>query len=263
METMRYTETKKGSKAIVIGLLLFFLIGGVTIWYLLKTEKEPTLIGKENSEINSLENVDKKDPEANKEKAQNTKYEITKKEYSDNSNTKMKGSFEIPVISINSTEITELNEKIEKQYKELFEELKNQNKNAENNYTYIVSYNTYDNMVENQRIISITIYDRIRDDSSKKNSMDKITSYNIDILTAKEVEQSDVAFAMFGKDYKTKINDAVKKYVITNKMANESEFSYTSTGLETYYIKDGKFHIVFNSGTLVSEKYNVLDIIVE
>ncbi len=263
METMRYTETKKSSKGIVIGLILFFIIGGVAIFYLLNNQKEPDFIGQDDSDIGRLVNMEKVNPDEQKIEAQNIEYNVTEKNYNDTSNKKIKSSIQLPYISINSTDLTELNSEIESKYLNMFETLKEQNKNADNNYTYIVSYNVYDNMIDTKKIISVTIYDRIRDDSSKKNTMDKITTYNIDSVTSEQVNQTEVALLMFGKDYKSKINEEVKKYVISNNMAKENEFTYTWTGLESFYIKDGKFHIVFNSGTIVDEKYNVLDITIE
>lgn len=45
METMRLTEKKKSSKGVVIGLLLFFIIGGAILYFGLKMEEEPEVVG--------------------------------------------------------------------------------------------------------------------------------------------------------------------------------------------------------------------------
>ena len=46
-------------------------------------------------------------------------------------------------------------------------------------------------------------------------------------------------------------------------MMNESDFTYATTGLEEFYIKDSNLHIVFNAGELVDKKYNVVDVTIE
>ena len=58
-------------------------------------------------------------------------------------------------------------------------------------YTYLVSYNAYDNMVGTKKVLSITIYQRVRDDSAKKNTTEKIglKSYKTLINIGKEAGQ--------------------------------------------------------------------------
>jgi len=45
-------------------------------------------------------------------------------------------------------------------------------------------------------------------------------------------------------------------------MIKSDEYIYSYTGLEKYYIKENKFHLLFNPGELVDKKYSILDIII-
>ncbi|MEG0873118.1 MAG: hypothetical protein RSE00_02490 [Clostridia bacterium] len=260
METMRYGETKKSSKGLVIGLFLFVIIGGTIIFLAIKSEPEQVIVGQTKSDIQRLANTQKSDL-ASKNAA--ITYEIGTKKISDKSNSKIKSNMELPVISIDGTPLSEENEKIEKKYSELYGGLKSQMSTAENNFTYIVSYNSYDNMVGSQKILSVTIYQRVTDDAAKKNTTEKVDTINIDLATKQEVKQSDVTIEMFGKDYKQKITESVTNYLVSKKMMKSSEATYALTGLENYYIKDGKFHIVFTEGEVVDKKHGVLDITIE
>ena len=265
METMRLTEKKKSSKGVVIGLVLFFAIGTAILVFGIKTEEEPVTVGNStDTQTQSLVDVEKVDKESLKEKNQNIKYSVTDKKITDSSNSKMKANMTLPLISIDSEELTTINEEINKYYTEMFSSLKEEMGAATSKYTYKVTYNVYDNMVEENNIISVTIYERIVDDSAKKNTMDKIKTYNIDAATKEQISQSnDIALTLFGKEYKTVIRDAIKDYVVSNNMMKEADFNYTYTGVKPFYIKDGEFHLIFNEGELVNSKYGVLDITVK
>lgn len=263
METMRITEKRKSSKGVIIGLLVFFIIGAAILFFALKSEKEPEVVGKNNdTEVQSLVDVDaQKEETINKNKA--IDYSVVDKKIKDVSSSKMKANITIPVISIDNTELTQINSEINTYYTEMFNSLKSKMATASSNYTYTVTYNAYDNIVGTRKIISVTIYERIIDDSAKKNTMNKIKTYNIDAATKEEVTQSDLAQEIFGKDYKTIIRDKIKEYVVSNKMMKESEFLYTYTGLKPFYIKNNEFHVLFNEGELVDSKYGVVDITVK
>lgn len=265
METMRLTEKKKSSKGVVIGLLLFFIIGTAILVFGIKTEEQTVTVGTStDTQTESLVDVEKVDKEVLKEKNQNIEYSVTDKKITDSSNSKMKANMTLPVISIDSEELTIINGEINKYYTEMFSSLKEEMSSVTSKYTYKVTYNVYDNMVEGNNIISVTIYERIVDDSVKKNTMDKIKTYNIDAATKEQITQSnDIALTLFGKEYKTVIRDAIKDYVVSNNMMNEKDFNYTYTGVKPFYIKDGEFHLIFNEGELVDSKYGVLDIIVK
>ena len=43
-------------------------------------------------------------------------------------------------------------------------------------------------------------------------------------------------------------------------MIKEDEFTYAITGLENFYIKDSKVHMIFNSEEIVNSKYGIIDI---
>lgn len=265
METMRLTEKKKSSKGVVIGLLLFFIIGTAILIFGIKTEDEQVTIGNStDTETQSLVDVEKADKDALKEENKNIEYSVADKKVTDTSNAKMKANMTLPVISIASEELTTINEDINKYYTDIFSGLKEEMKSATSKYTYKVTYNVYDNMVDENKIISVTIYERIVDDSAKKNTMDKIKTYNIDAASKEQITQSNnIVLSLFGKDYKTVIRDEIKNYVVSKNIIKESDFNYTYTGLEPFYIKDGEFHLIFNEGELSDSKYGVLDIIVK
>lgn len=261
METMRYNETKKSSKGPIIALILFVLVGGGIIFWAINSEQEPVVVGETKSDVQRL--VDTESSEVITQKNAAISYEVKDKTSSDKSNKKIKSNITVPEIYISGEALTEKNAEIEKKYTDLFAGLKSQMSSATNSFTYTVSYSAYDNMVGVDKILSLTLYQRVTDDAAKKNTTEKIESYNIDLATKKEATQEAVALEILGKDYKTKIQDTVKQYVVSKKMISESNFSYTITGLENFYVKESKFHIVFNEGELVDKKYSVLDIIIE
>lgn len=266
METMKLTENKKSSKGVIIGLLLFFIISGTILFFALKAEEEPNVVGTNSNDVQtqSLVDVESVDKEALLEKNKNIPYKIIDNKITDKTNLKMKANMTLPLISIEEEELTNINQDINKYYTEMFSSLKEKMSSASSNYTYTVTYNVYDNMIEENKIISITIYERIVDDSAKKNTMNKIKTYNIDASTKEQITQSNnVAQILFGKDYKTIIRDGIKSYVISNKMMKEAEFNYTYTGIEPFYIKNNEFHLIFNEGELADAKYGVLDITIE
>ena len=265
METMRLTEKKKSSKGVVIGLFLFFVIGTAILVFAIKTEEEPVTVGTStDTQTQSLVDVEEIDKEALKEKNQNIEYSVKDNNITDTSNAKMKANMTLPVISIDAKELTTINQDINKYYTEMFASLKEEMASATSKYTYKVTYNVYDNMIEENKIISVTIYERIVDDSAKKNTMNKIKTYNIDAATKEQITQSnDIALTLFGKEYKTVIRDAIKDYVVSNNMMNEEDFNYTYIGVKPFYIKDGEFHLIFNEGELVDSKYGVLDITIK
>ena len=211
METMKLTEKKKSSKGVVIGLLLFFIIGGTILYFGLKMEKEPEVVGTstDNTETQSLVDVDKANKDELTKKNQSIEYSVTDKSIKDSSNAKMKAKMTLPVISIEGEELSSINSEINKYYTDMFNSLKEQMASASSKYTYTVTYNVYENMIEENKVISITIYERIVDDSAKKNTMNKIKTYNIDAATKEQITQSNnIAQILFGKDYKTIIRNS-------------------------------------------------------
>lgn len=257
MDTMHYTETKKNSKGPVIGLLLFFIIGGAILYIALANEKEPVVIGKEPAvEVNSL--VDIEDEPTENVNLDDISYTVTDKKYSDKTNSKIKSNITLPVVSIDGEELTELNKKIDDKYTELFNTMKEQMSNVESKYTYKVTYNIYENKIKDTRIVSITIYHRTIDDATGNYASENIDTYNIDVSTKKEVTQEQVATLMFGVSYKTKLKNGVKDYFVSNNIIAEDDYTYAITGFENFYVKDLKFHIIFNGEIIENKYYDVI-----
>ncbi len=261
METMRYQETRKSYKGFIIGFFLFIIIGGGVIYLGIREEKTPQVVGKNNEETQSLMNVETTNEESIDITSIDVKVDENK--ITDTENKKMKANITLPVVTINSEELTDINNKINEEYTSRYTSLKKEMESAENNFTYTVTYNTYDNTVGNKRILSITIYQRVIDDATKDTTTDKVETYNIDLVTKKIISQSDVLFDILGKDYNTLLKNSIKNYVVSNSMISEEDFNYTPTGLENFYIKDSKLHIILNENELVDKKYGVIDITIE
>ncbi len=253
MDTLRYDETKKSSKGPIIGLLLFFIIGGAILYIALANESKPVIIGNQpTEEVNSF--IDIYDEPSNTMNLEDISYSVNDKKYSDKTNSKIKSNITLPVISINGEELTELNEKIDKKYTELFAEMKTQMATVESKYTYKVTYSIYENEIGDTRVVSVTIYHRTIDDATGAYASENIDTYNIDVKTKLELTQSEVATMMFGISYKTKLKNSVKDYFVSNNIIPEDEYTYAITGFENFYVKEGKFHIIFN-GEIIKDKY--------
>lgn len=264
METMRYQENKKGYKGVIFGFCTFVIVGGGLVAFGISQEKKPQVVGSNiTSNVETQGLVDVPNSSEETDSTSNITYEVTEKVISDKENTKLKGNITLPQVTINGKLLAEINSEIENEYKNRFESLKTQMKSAENKFTYKVTYNKYENEIGDMKILSLTIYQRVIDDSSKETTTDKVESYNIDLKTGKLVEESDVMLELYGKEYKEKVNKAIEDYVISKGYAKESEISYTVTGLENYYIKESKLHILLNEDEIVDKKYGVLDITIE
>ncbi|MNI45205.1 hypothetical protein D3C73_996230 [compost metagenome] len=261
METMRYRETKKSSKAVVFFILLFLVLGGAVIYYAINSETEPVVIGQVKTEVQSLKEVDS--ISVNTGELENLKYEVKDKKITDLANQKFKGTLVLPVITIDGEKLEELNNTIEKSYVEMFNSLKNTSGAMDNNYSYEVSYKAYDSIIDNIKVLSVTIHDKTIDVQSKKSIRDRITTYNIDMTTKNTLKQSDLIVDILGSECKSKIKDKVKDYFVSNKYIKSENYTYTYTGLENFYVKDNKFHIVFNEGDVVDKKYGIMDITIE
>lgn len=264
METMRFRETKKSSYKGQIFLIVFFLLIGAGITYFaICTEKEPTLLGQSQSDITNKSNLDESDALANVDgplENASDLYKITNKTISDKTVKKIKANMTLPVISINDNPLTAINDEIYNKFNDTYASFKKTMANVDNNFTYTVTYKVYDNIVSNKNVISITIYERIIDDSAKVNSMEKIYAYNINQKDGTLLDQDDIVVDLLGSTYKDKIKNGIRDYVVSNCNMKESEYNYSYTGLETFYVKDNKFHMLFNPEDLVAKKYGILDI---
>lgn len=266
METMRFRETKKNSyKLQIFFIVLFLLVGAAITYFAIATEKEPTVIGQLESDIaatsnivenNALEDLSNNEPVANASEL----YNVTNKTISDKTIKKIKANVTLPVITIGEEKLTTINDEIYNKFSGTYATFKKTMASANNNFTYTVSYKVYDNVVADKNVISITIYERMIDDSAKTNSMEKLYTYNINLKDGSVLKQEDVTVDMLGAIYKDKIKAALKDYVVSKKMLNESQYTYSYTGLETFYIRENKFHLIFNPDELVGKKYGILDI---
>lgn len=265
MDTMRYQEHKKKSNLGLISFVIFVVVGGSLVFLGIMNEDEPNIVGGVTTEVQSLVDINSQttNVENTLEDIKNISFEVTDKNVSDTSNSKIKSDITIPVVKISEEEQTKLNEKVEKKYTELFATLKEQLKDVSNSFTYKITYNSYDNVVKTKRILSLTLHQRIIDDEAGKTTTDKVETYNIDFATKEELKISDVLLTAFGKDYKVVAKNSIKNYVVQNGMMNEADYTYALSGLENFYIKDGEIHIIFNESELVDEKYGVLDIVVK
>lgn len=265
MDTMRYQEHKKKSNIGLISFVIFVIVGGSLVFLGILNEDEPNIVGGVTTEVQSLVNIENQSTKVNSslEDIKNISYEVTEKNTSDESNSKIKSNISVPVVKFNDVEQTELNEKIEKKYTELFATLKEQLKDVSNNFTFKVSYNAYDNVVKTKRILSLTLHQRIVDDEAEATTTDKVETYNIDFATKEELKVSDVLLSAFGKDYKVIAKNSIKNYVVEKGMMAEEDYIYALSGLENFYVKDGEIHIIFNESELVDEKYGVLDIVIK
>lgn len=265
MDTMRYQEHKKKSNIGLISFLIFVIVGSSLVFLGIMNEEEPNIIGGITTEVQSLVDIENQASKTNSslEEIKNINYELEKKSISDDSNPKIKSNIEIPVLKIGDTEQKVLNEKIEKNYTELFTTLQEQLKDVSNNFTFKVSYNSFDNFIKTKRILSLVLEQKIIDDQTGSTTTDKIETYNIDLSTGEEIKVSDVLLTEFGKDYKTVAKNSIKNYTVQNNMMNEEDYTYALSGLENFYIKDNTIHIVFNESELVDEKYGILDIVIK
>ncbi|MCX8074757.1 MAG: hypothetical protein N2749_04125 [Clostridia bacterium] len=263
METMRYRETKKSSKAVVIFITLFLILGCLVIYFAISTEKDPVIVGNNSSNMQSLIDVDSKATSLDIDAIKDIKYKVVDENINDSSNQKFKGNIILPKINIGDEELSDLNTEIKNKYNSLFTTLKSDVDKLDNKFTYKVSYNMYDNVIGNRRILSITIHDRVIDDKLQTSIWDKINTYNIDFSTKTLIKQSDIIVDKIGSDCKTKIKEKIKENVISKSMISEADYAYTYTGLENFYIKDGVFHIIFNEGDIVDKSHGTIDVVID
>lgn len=261
---MRYQENKKNSKGPIIAFVSFVVIGGGLVFFALKNEAEPEIVGGTRQEVQGLVDIYSEQTMANISdnnlNLDDISFSVEDEVISDKSNSKFKASITLPTISIDGENLTVINAQIKDKYTELFSKLKDEMTTMENNFTFKTSYKYYENKVADKRVLSVTIHQRIVDDSASKTTTDKIETYNIDLSTKEIIDESKIAQSLFGKEYKTVIKNKVKEYVVDNNMIDSDKYNYSLTGLENYYIKDGVFHIVFNESEIVDKKYGVIDI---
>lgn len=264
METIRFTERKKSTKWPAIIVTSFLIIGGCFVAYAIKNEDNPRMLGfsqaAETTASNGLEKVEQTDAEK-LEQIMNLNFEIRDTSNIDKSTKNFVSDIHLPTIYVDGKEIADINVKIQDEYNNRFETLKEQMKSAESNYSFNVTYSYYNNIVDLKNVVSLVIKQQIIDTDSKKVTSEKVTTYNVDLAAKTTLSQSDILLALLGKDYKDTLKEQVKNYIINQKYTTEEKYNYEITGLENFYIKEGKFHIVFNgdSDSIVDTK-DVIDI---
>lgn len=268
METIRYTEKRRTTKWPAVIVMIFLIAGGCFVAYAIKNEDNPKMLGLSTeattTTTDGLENVEMTDAEK-LEQAMNLNFEIKEISSKDQSRKSYVSDIHLPAIYVDGKEITELNAKIQSEYTTRFETLKEQMVDADSNYSFNVTYTYYDNIVGIKKVVSLVVKQQIVDEDSQKVTSEKVTTYNVDLSSKKTLAQSDVLFDTLGKDYKEVLKTAVKEYIVDNKYTTEDKYNYEITGLENFYIKDSKFHIVFNTQTdnIIPKDSGIIDIEVE
>lgn len=258
METMNYDKiSKKGISAGLVSFILIIILGTGVVVYAMMNEPEPVTIGQD-----ALVDVyEDKAVETIAKPLETINYKVSDTSINEKTG-KLRAKAVIPKISIEGIELKEINENIYSKFETRYKVLEEENaKDLENKFTYKVTYKKYETDLYNgEKLISFTIYERIIDDAKGIDTMYRIYGYTINLNTRKILTQDDICPLLLGPTYKTIIRQQVKDYVVAKKMVKAENYIYSLTGLEEYYVKDGKFHIVFNSGDLVSKKYEHLDI---
>lgn len=262
METMSYNKIRKNktSSMGVYAFFLFIILGTGLVAYSIINEPEPVVLGKDPlKEINVNENDTAETISENTTNIEDITYDVV-----DIASSSKEGNFSInmtlPKVSINNEEVDTINSQIVEHYNERSKTLASQMKNAENKFTYKVTYKEYENKVGDKKILSITVHERIIDNAKGTSTTDRVDAYNIDLAEKKILTQEEAALEVLGSNYSSLISEQVKSTVIAAKMAIESKYDYTITGMEQYYIKENKFHILLNEGEVVDKSYGVVDV---
>lgn len=262
METMNYNrDNKKNSKTGIISFVLFACVGTIATFYMMANEPEAKVLGQDMyipvTSTNTNEEVDI----YSEEYVENIKYKVYN-DVSKSSTGKFKSNIAVPKVEIDGEELTEINEKILNKFLVRYNAVKDEVQELENKFTYKVTYNKYENKVNNKRILTFTFYERIIDDAKGTDVTYKLYAYNIDLVTRKIISQDEVAVLILGSTYKTIIKEQIKDFVISKKLFDLETYTYSLTGLEEFYVKDGEIHIMFNPGEM-GENKDYLDITIE
>lgn len=267
METIRFAEKRRTSKWPAIIVTCFLILGGCFVAYLINFEDNPRMLGFSGevamNESNGLEEVGLSDAEK-LDQLMNLNYEVKDVSTSDQSTPNFVSNIHVPNIYVDGKEVEEINSKIKDEYNKRFETLKEQMVKAESKYSFNVTYTYYENIIGLKKIVSLVVKQQIIDTDSQKVTSEKITVYNVDLSAKATVDMNTIALDMFGKDYKDIMKKQVKEYIISKGYVKESDYNYEITGLENYYIQEGKFHIAFNGeNDGITKKAEVIDIIIE
>ena len=261
METMNYREKKKkGYKFSVFCFFLFVLVGAGLIYYGIYTEKEPTIIGRNYSNLEEKKRLEEMDALVNiyennqlqevKKTDVNTLYNINENRYTDNSNNNIKANLSIPVITIDGEFMSSLNKEIEEEYKNNFNLTKENMKDVENKFTYKVEYQSYANIVGINKVLSLVITEKTVDDKNDKTSSINVKTYNINLDTKEIMKNDDIIVDILGEDYNDIIKTNIKLTFISKGFFTKENYLYTYTGLQPIYVKNNELKMIFNPGNI-------------
>lgn len=267
METIRFAERRKVSKWPAIIVTCFLILGGCFVAYAINFEDNPKMLGFGGSvqytETDGLEDVGLSDAEK-LEQIMNLNYEVKDVSSTDSTTANFVSNIHVPTIYVDGKEVEEINTKIKDEYDQRFETLKEQMAKAEGKYSFNVTYTYYENIIGLKKVVSLVVKQQIIDTDSQKVTSEKETIYNVDLSARTTISLQEIALEMFGKDYKEILKKEVKSYIVSKGYVKESEYKYEITGLENYYVQDGKFHIVFNGESDgITNKNEVIDIVIE
>lgn len=263
METMSYNKIKKRKTNIgVYAYFLFIILGTTLVAYSIINEPKPTVLGEDPlKEVEVYEEI-----EASEEVTSENTIKLEDITYDVGTTTVInkEGSFSInmtlPVITVNNVKLDNINKEIKDHYEEKANTLLADMKNAENKFTFKVTYKVYENKVGDRRIVSITVHERIVDNAAGTTTTDRVDAYNIDLAEEKVLNQEEAALEVLGTNYSALIREQVKSTVIAAKMITEDKYDYVITGLEQFYIKENKFHMLLNEDEVVDKRYGVVDV---
>jgi len=263
METMSYNKIKKKRTGVGVYAYFTFLILGTTlVAYSIINEPKPTILGEDplkNVEVYEEGNESEEVVSENVIDLDSITFDV-----GSTSVTNKEGNFSVnmtlPVVSINSVNLEEINSEIKKHYEERANTLLEEMKSVENKFTYKVTHKFYENKVGDRRIVSITVHERIIDNAAGTTTTDRVNAYNIDLAEQKVLSQEETALEVLGSNYSALIREQVKSTVVASKMIEESKYNYTITGLEQFYVKENKFHMLLNEGEVVDKSYGVVDV---
>ena len=249
METMKTNrDRKKSYKSTIYLYLIFIILGFIGIIYLINVYDKEI----ENRNLDIYEELDI-------EAGVNT-FSFDEKSIKDSKDKKIKANIKLPVIYINDKDI-ELNADIYNKYDEMYKLYKTNLEDIDYSYTYNVSFKKYINTIDDEKVLSIVITAKMVNDDEKKDVSAKVTTYNIDMFSGKLLtSEKKIMTNLIDEEYKEKIEEKIKKYLVDKKYIKEKDYNYTLTMLESWYIKDNKIHFVFDKGSIVSEKYGIIDI---
>ena len=255
MEMMNYDKINKRKSNVGLGIFLSFaVLGSSTVGYLLATEKEEVINTDAFKEVEVYE-----EEKVDLDNISHSTTIICKTE----KDSMYKADIWLPSVSVDGVLLEDVNASIKDKFVNKYETLKLDSEDTlENTMLYKTRYEEYVNDLDDTKILSLVIEEKILDADNKEFSK-RIYTYNIDMVTRELVYQDDVAPSILGYDYRNVVKSSIKQYVTLKEYIKSDEYDYTYTGLEEYYIMDGKFHFVINPGDVYDRNYGIIDIVVE